>query len=137
MTEVKPRFGAILIDETSFWDIPNEFKGKIEKLQSTYIVDLNAVTHACSSTPLIWLEPLSDEAVVTEDVSEDEVDDIFNWVNSHAPTDGSGYMDVSRIMMDIESKAIPFVEYGDKFDSEVYSDMLNEVREYYSGNAPF
>jgi hypothetical protein len=139
-------FWSVAIDETEHWQIPDEWKGKIKKIEAIKFFNRSTVTHICSPQPNYWLEFLDYRITLVPDL-EDRDDaheireEIWDWCQGANNDSRDDYYSTGQIDKIIDAKDDRSARYGhvltdlDDLDSDDFDRGVSEiVREDLQGN---
>lgn len=124
----KPVFKYVRIDETKYWN--EKFVaglGEGAKLIATYIYDETERTFCCELTPSHWLEYCGTQAEPGRELSEEELEETYNYIMEGDFSDETGHYRHCSSMQSLDPKPVPPPRNGEW-------ESLEEVVEHYHGN---
>ena len=128
MTEIKPRWAAIEIEETGNLNLGA--LPQVSGFWTVYMFDRNEVTRICSQDKHYFLTPLYINVQFWYEVSDADAERIQGELSGEIGD--SDYFLESDIEKMIANGNARIAEYGDLEEDETEDD----VREYWQGNCP-
>lgn len=134
-TVIEPRWIAVRIDETGFWN--SDIKNNIKSIHAHYIYDEKSVTYICSSVANYFLHFVGFDLETVEDIGVEE--DVHDRISEgYCCTDNDRYCTerfIESIPLGNDRKV--FMEWKDMKEwAEDYGDqkVVDELREAWSEN---
>lgn len=130
MKSIKPDLWLIGIDETEYWQ--DEYKAKVGKIASLYLVDASQYTHLCSLTPSLWLRYV--DFTTAKELDDTDYDEVMYGNTSTEPSNyfGLHVLNTPHKLNVTEHHIGDFPGYDDK---DEYDEWFDSIVEYYQGNS--
>jgi hypothetical protein len=120
--EIKPKWMAVRLDETEFWN--GDFMDKVESIHAHYLYDENTVTRICSAATNYFLRFVGFDYVMKEGFEDDSEEVYVTIMDGYASESQDDYYRTSRI------DKIPIDEKGDRCVFMEWEDMKSWAKDY-------